>query len=113
MTTARSTRRWRIRLHRRSQRHLDTRVLPDNSGRSLQPGRSILPRHAHSRARSFTAALDPSSPKVPTIDCSRAYLHHLVRMNEPLATTLASMHNVYFMNHLMAQMRASIMADEI
>ncbi|KAJ8600087.1 hypothetical protein CTAYLR_001907 [Chrysophaeum taylorii] len=33
-------------------------------------------------------------PNLPTIDSSRAYLHHLFKQNEPLALTLASIHNI-------------------
>ena len=55
----------------------------------------------------------PVDPAVPTVQCSRAYLHHLFRMKEPLYTTLASMHNVAFMNALMAELRQRVLADEI
>ena len=44
---------------------------------------------------------------------SRAYLHHLRRMREPLYETLASMHNVRFMTHLMGELRQRILNDEI
>ena len=65
------------------------------------------------RSAKFASDYGPIDPEMPTIDCSRAYLHHLVRMKEPLATTLASMHNVMHMNNLMAQIRQRIMADEL
>ena len=44
---------------------------------------------------------------------SRAYMHHLCRMKEPLYDTLASMHNVRFMCQLMAEKRQSILNDEL
>jgi queuine tRNA-ribosyltransferase len=42
---------------------------------------------------------------------SRAYLAHLFRAKEMLAGTLASIHNLYFMNHLVADMRTAIFDD--
>lgn len=44
---------------------------------------------------------------------SRAYLHHLRRMKEPLYDSLASMHNIRFMHTIMAETRERILADEI
>ena len=40
---------------------------------------------------------------------TRAYLHHLFRIREPLAGTLASVHNLSFLVTLMARMRAAIL----
>ena len=51
----------------------------------------------------------PGDERTPT----RAYLHHLCRMHEPLFETLASMHNVAFMTRLMARQRERILNDEI
>ena len=39
---------------------------------------------------------------------SRAYLHHLFRINEMLGARLASLHNIYFYQKLMQKMRAAI-----
>ena len=44
---------------------------------------------------------------------SRAYLHHLRRMHEPLYETLASMHNLRFMTHTMAEIRERIRSDDL
>lgn len=58
-------------------------------------------------------------PAVPGCTChtcrthSRAYLHHLMKAKEPLAATLATLHNIHFMVELMAELRAKILADEI
>jgi queuine tRNA-ribosyltransferase len=38
-----------------------------------------------------------------------AYLSHLFRAKEMLAATLASIHNIYFLNNLMSQIRQSIL----
>ena len=55
----------------------------------------------------------PIDPACPSIPHTRAYLHHLFKQNEPLALTLASLHNIYYMNHLMKELRGKIMRDEI
>lgn len=39
---------------------------------------------------------------------TRSYLAHLFRAKEMLAGTLASVHNLYFINHLVAQMRQTL-----
>jgi queuine tRNA-ribosyltransferase len=39
---------------------------------------------------------------------SRAYLHHLFRMNEPLGLRLASLHNIFFLNRLLRETKAAI-----
>lgn len=46
-------------------------------------------------------------------ECSRAYMHHLRKQNEPLYDTLASMHNIRYMTSFMAEMRRRILADEL
>jgi len=55
----------------------------------------------------------PIDPACETIPHSRAYLHHLFKQHEPLFMTLASQHNLIFMNKLMADIRRKILADEI
>jgi len=40
-----------------------------------------------------------------------AYLSHLFRAKEMLASTLASIHNLYFLNNLMSEIRQSILDD--
>ena len=42
---------------------------------------------------------------------TRAYLSHLFRAKEMLAATLASVHNIYFINKLVADMRKAILED--
>jgi queuine tRNA-ribosyltransferase len=61
----------------------------------------------------YRSQFGPIDPAMPTLDCSRAYLHHLYRMNEPLYQTLASMHNVRYMTTLMAELRERIRADDL
>ena len=44
---------------------------------------------------------------------SRAYLRHLFMANEPLAGRLATMHNLYFVESLMAQIRQALKDDRL
>ncbi|KKT24027.1 MAG: Queuine tRNA-ribosyltransferase [candidate division TM6 bacterium GW2011_GWF2_43_87] len=44
---------------------------------------------------------------------SAAYLHHLFKAHESVAHTLVSLHNIHFMNNLMAQYRQLIMEDRV
>ena len=62
------------------------------------------------RYRDDFSDIDPNCKSIPY---TRAYLHHLFKQNEPLALTLASIHNIYYMNHLMREMRAKILKNEI
>ncbi len=45
------------------------------------------------------------------VNYTRAYLSHLFRAKEMLGATLASIHNIYFINKLVADMRTSILDD--
>ncbi|KAL1499788.1 hypothetical protein AB1Y20_012474 [Prymnesium parvum] len=61
----------------------------------------------------YEADFGPIDPECETVPHSRAYLHHLFKQHEPLFMTLASQHNLIFMNKLMADIRRRILADEI
>ena len=54
--------------------------------------------------------LDETAPWPPARDYSRAYLHHLVKSDEILASMLLSWNNVAYYQHLMGQVRAAIAA---
>lgn len=43
---------------------------------------------------------------------SRAYLHQLIKTQEPLGRTLVGLHNIHFYHELMRTMREKILADE-
>jgi queuine tRNA-ribosyltransferase len=43
---------------------------------------------------------------------TKAYLSHLFRAREMLGATLASIHNIYFINKLVADMRQAILDDK-
>ena len=43
----------------------------------------------------------------------RAYLHHLLKANEPVYMQLAAQHNIHYMNDLMKGIREDIMNDQL
>ena len=75
----------------------------------------LLTRDGPVKIKQLKHATDygPIDPRVATIRESRSYLHHLFKQHEPLFMTLASQHNLLFMNWLMADLRRRILADEI
>lgn len=54
--------------------------------------------------------LDPGCDCITCTNYSRAYLHHLMKTEEPLGWHLLTLHNITFYHRLMAEMRASILA---
>merc|ERR1712060_83624 len=50
----------------------------------------------HIKQGKYRNDFGPIDKLLPTLECSRAYLHHLYRMKEPLFATLASLHNIRF-----------------
>ena len=52
--------------------------------------------------------LDPTTDCPAAQDYSRGYLHHLVRVGEPLGATLLSWNNIAYYQRLMAELRAAI-----
>ena len=56
--------------------------------------------------------LDASINCPASQDYSKAYVHHLVRSNELLASMILSWHNIAYFQDLMARMRAAIAARE-
>uniref|UniRef100_A0A7R9YM12 tRNA-guanine(15) transglycosylase-like domain-containing protein n=1 Tax=Diacronema lutheri TaxID=2081491 RepID=A0A7R9YM12_DIALT len=65
-------------------------------------------------ARDF-GPIDRDVPELAdaTAGASRAYMHHLLKQREPLFATLASMHNLAFMNWRMQRLREAILNDEL
>ncbi len=59
------------------------------------------------------------SPLDPECDCytcrnfTRAYIRHLIKANEILAATLATIHNLRFLINLMENIRSAIMEDRL
>jgi|UniRef100_UPI00404AF57C queuine tRNA-ribosyltransferase len=58
------------------------------------------------------ARVDPKCHCHACQNYSRAYLHHLFKSDENLGWQLLSIHNFTFYHQLMAEMRASILADD-
>jgi queuine tRNA-ribosyltransferase len=59
----------------------------------------------------FATDRDPIDPQCPCHACqtaSRGYIHHLLRAGETLGGQLLTIHNVTFMNRLMASIRTAI-----
>lgn len=60
------------------------------------------------RYRNDFSPIDESCPCYTCQNFTRAYIHHLFRAKERLAATLMSVHNEYFIVHLVDDIRASI-----
>jgi queuine tRNA-ribosyltransferase len=64
-------------------------------------------------ARAFGQKIDDECTCSTCQQHDRAYLWHLFKANEPVAITLASVHNIHYMNDLMRDLRQKILNDEI
>lgn len=85
----------------------------------------ISPKSGGSRKNNFTTAISLSKytadkkPIDPNCHCytcqnfSRAYLRHLFMAKELLYHQLASIHNIYFINNLMIEIRESIKSKKL
>jgi len=76
----------------------------------------FFPSHVLTFTATFARDLGPIDEACSCRVCqthTRAYLHHLHRAHEPLAETLFSLHNIQYMNDLMARMRNLIMQDQL
>lgn len=63
--------------------------------------------------KNYFQPLDENCPCVACTKYTTAYIHHLFKAHEMTGLMLATIHNLTFMNHLMAQYREKIMNDEI
>ena len=63
-------------------------------------------------AEDFTP-LDPDCDCYACRNYTRAYIRHLFKAGEILALRLNSIHNIYFLTKMMAEMRAAIEADSL
>lgn len=64
-------------------------------------------------ARSYGAKIDHDCECSTCAHYDRAYLCHLFKSNELLGQRLATVHNVHFVNRLMANMRADILQGKL
>jgi queuine tRNA-ribosyltransferase len=70
-------------------------------------------RIRNARHRHDTAPLDPTCACYTCRHFSRAYLHHLQRINEILGARLATIHNLHYYLTLMAELRDAIAAGQL
>ena len=87
-------------------------VLPTRNGRGgsvyTRDGKIIIEN------KEFKEDFGPIDPECGCFVCknhTRAYLQHLFRSKEMLGPILASMHNIYFLTHLVADVRQSLLDD--
>jgi queuine tRNA-ribosyltransferase len=72
--------------------------------------------HINLRNQQFELDNNPIESDCSCFTCrkhSRAYIHHLLKAKELLAYTLVTIHNVFFMNKLMASIRQAILDDRL
>ena len=80
---------------------------------------TLLSRDGHVRIKSgkfrnsFGVKIDDKCTCSTCQHYDRAYLWHLFKANEPVAVPLATIHNIQYMNDMMAQIRQDIMDDKI
>lgn len=84
-------------------------VLPTRNGRNahLFTSQGIL-RLRNARYRIDEQPIDPHCACPACKSLSRAYLHHLDRVGDPLALRLLSLHNLTYYQTLMARLRVAI-----
>jgi queuine tRNA-ribosyltransferase len=70
--------------------------------------RSGTIRLRNARYRDDTGPLDPACECFTCRNFSRAYLHHLQRINEILGSHLNTLHNLFFYQELMRELREAI-----
>ena len=88
-------------------------VLPTRSGRTGQAFTRRGPVNLkNARHRDDPRPLDAGSACPAARDYSRAYLHHLVKSDEILASVLLSWNNVWFFETLVAELREAIIAGQ-
>jgi len=89
-------------------------VMPTRNARNgyLFTGRGVL-KIRNARFQSDTAPVDPDCGCYTCRHYSRAYLKHLDRCNEILASVLATTHNLWFYQQLMRGLRDAIVAGEV
>jgi len=67
----------------------------------------------NARHRTDTGPLDDTCGCYTCRNFSRGYLHHLQRVNEILGARLATIHNLFYYQTLMAELRDAIAADAL
>jgi queuine tRNA-ribosyltransferase len=93
-------------------------VQQSNSGNSEKQRKNLRMVREHinvckSRMRNDPRPIDITCECYTCKNFSRAYLHHLFKAKETLGGTLVTIHNVFFMNRLMGQIREGIANDNL
>lgn len=84
--------------------------------RKLQTGVPNFYNLLHITNQQFRYACQSVDPDCPCLLCqeyTRAYLHHLFKVGDPLSGRLASLHNVHFYLELMKELREMITAGRL
>ena len=79
--------------------------LARRGGVYTRDGKIIL---TNARFKRDFSPIDPETPSYTSLNYSRAYLHHLLKAKEYVAGTLCTIHNLFFMIHLVDDIRQSI-----
>ncbi|HBV20672.1 MAG TPA: tRNA guanosine(34) transglycosylase Tgt [Nitrosomonas sp.] len=89
-------------------------VLPTRNARNgwLYTRQGIL-KLRNSRYRMDTAPPDAHCPCYTCRNFTRAYLHHLQRINEMLGAQLNTIHNLFYYQQLMAEIRSAIEQNQL
>lgn len=88
-------------------------------GAALVKARELLKKSQKHMNLNNAIYVDDFSPIRESCQCytcrnfSRAYIHHLLRSRESLAGSLISIHNIFTMNRLMADIRKAIAEDKL
>ena len=84
-------------------------VLPTRSGRNGQAfTKNGTVNIRNSKFKQLNSSIDPESDNPVCNTYSAAYLHHLFNAKEMLGGMLLSLHNIYFYQNLMKEIRISI-----
>jgi len=67
----------------------------------------------NAKHKADTGPLDPACGCYTCRNFTRAYLHHLNRVNEILGARLATIHNLFYYQQLMAELRDAVAADAL
>jgi queuine tRNA-ribosyltransferase len=87
-------------------------VLPRARGGRGRPSPGAAWSTSRTRATPMTPGRSTrSAPVPPAVGYSRAYLHHVFRSGEIIASMLLTWHNLHYYQELMADMRAAIAED--
>ena len=89
-------------------------VLPTRNARNgwLYTSEGVV-KLRNARYREDTGRLDPACGCYTCLNFTRSYLHHLQRVNEILGARLNTLHNLYYYQRLMQELRAAIAAGRL